>query len=179
MILHRTEDEAFHSQYDVFRGVWDEACELRRKKVLTRMARAIRCPVIAIHGDYDPHPAEGVNEPLSRECADFRFILLKKCGHRPWIERYAADAFYESLFHDDKRNKNRTGYLSPEFPFNPLFQLFSVRPVPVELLAVPAPEEREIPPVFRGIGGVLYLAGIGLPQFGVAERTPAHGQPPS
>lgn len=91
------EDEAFHCQYDVFRRVWDEACELRRNGVLTRMAHAIRCPVIAIHGEYDPHPAEGVKGPLSRECPDFRFILLKKCGHRPWIERNASDAFYEAL----------------------------------------------------------------------------------
>jgi pimeloyl-ACP methyl ester carboxylesterase len=90
-------DEAFHSQYEVFRGVWDEACELRRTGVLTGMAPAIRCPVIAIHGDYDPHPAQGVDEPLSRECPDFRFILLSKCGHRPWIERDASDAFYEAL----------------------------------------------------------------------------------
>jgi pimeloyl-ACP methyl ester carboxylesterase len=96
------EDEAFHCQYDVFRGVWDEACELRRKKVLIQMAHAIRCPVIAIHGDWDPHPAEGVNEPLSRECPDFRFILLSKCGHRPWIERNASDAFYEALVREIK-----------------------------------------------------------------------------
>ena len=91
------QDEAFHSQYDVFRGVWDEACELRKKGVLTQMAHAIRCPVIAIHGDYDPHPADGVNDPLSRECTDFRFILLKKSGHRPWIERSASEAFFEAL----------------------------------------------------------------------------------
>ena len=90
-------DEAFHTQYDVFRGVWDDACELRKKGVLIGMARAIRCPVVAIHGDYDPHPARGVEEPLSRVCPDFRFILLKKCGHRPWIERNASDAFYETL----------------------------------------------------------------------------------
>lgn len=96
------EDEAFHSQYDVFRGVWDQACELRRNGVLVQMARAIRCPVIAIHGDYDPHPAKGVDEPLSRECPDFRFILLPKCGHRPWIERYASDAFYEALVKEIK-----------------------------------------------------------------------------
>jgi pimeloyl-ACP methyl ester carboxylesterase len=95
-------DEAFHSQYDVFRGVWDEACELRRKAVLTGMAHAIRCPVIAIHGNYDPHPAKGVDEPLSRECPDFRFILLSKCGHRPWIERNASDAFYEALVREIK-----------------------------------------------------------------------------
>jgi pimeloyl-ACP methyl ester carboxylesterase len=91
------QDEAFHSQYGVFRGVWDEACELRKKGVLIRMAQAIRCPVTAIHGDFDPHPADGVNDPLSRECHDFRFILLKKCGHRPWIERSASEAFFEAL----------------------------------------------------------------------------------
>jgi pimeloyl-ACP methyl ester carboxylesterase len=96
------QDEAFHCQYDLFRGVWDEACELRKKQVLIQMAHAIRCPVVAIHGDYDPHPAEGVNEPLSRECPDFRFILLPKCGHRPWIERNASDAFYEVLVQEIK-----------------------------------------------------------------------------
>jgi pimeloyl-ACP methyl ester carboxylesterase len=96
------EDEAFHSQYEVFRGVWDEACELRRKGVLTGMAHAIRCPVVAIHGDYDPHPAKGVDEPLSRECPGFRFILLSKCGHRPWTERNASDAFYEVLVREIK-----------------------------------------------------------------------------
>ena len=30
------------------------------------MGRKIKCPVVAIHGDYDPHLAEGVREPLSR-----------------------------------------------------------------------------------------------------------------
>ena len=91
------ENEAFHCQYEIFRGVWDEAAEQRRSMALLRMARSITCPVVAIHGDYDPHPAEGVNDPLTRELSDFRFVLLKKCGHRPWIERNAAEQFYEIL----------------------------------------------------------------------------------
>lgn len=93
-------DESFHTQYNIFRGVWDQARELRRNGVLIQMARAIRCPVIAIHGEFDPHPAQGVEEPLSRACPDFRFLLLKKCGHRPWIERNASDAFYEALIRE-------------------------------------------------------------------------------
>jgi len=90
-------DEGFHCQYDVFRGVWDEACELRKKQILTQMAKAISCPVVAIHGDWDPHPAEGVNDPLARLLPDFRFVLIEKCGHRPWIERNAAENFYKIL----------------------------------------------------------------------------------
>ena len=91
------ETEAFHCQYDIFRSVWDEAAEQRRTQVLIRMAHSITCPVVAIHGDYDPHPAEGVHDPLTRELSDFRFLLLKKCGHRPWIERYAAENFFDIL----------------------------------------------------------------------------------
>jgi pimeloyl-ACP methyl ester carboxylesterase len=53
--------------------------------------------VVAIHGDYDPHPAEGVREPLSRVLSDFRFVTLEKCGHLPWIERHAKEPFYDLL----------------------------------------------------------------------------------
>jgi len=91
------EGEGFHCQYDVFHGVWDEANELRRNRILIQMAKSIRCPVVAIHGDWDPHPGDGVTIPLSRELQDFRFILLEKCGHRPWTERYAAENFFKAL----------------------------------------------------------------------------------
>ena len=53
--------------------------------------------IIAIHGDHDPQPAEGVQRPLSRIIKDFRFILLEKCGHKPWVERSARDRFYTIL----------------------------------------------------------------------------------
>jgi len=91
------ENEVFQCQYDVFKGVWDEASEQRRNMTLLRMARSITCPVVAIHGDWDPHPAEGVNVPLARELSDFKFVLLKKCGHRPWIERNASETFFDIL----------------------------------------------------------------------------------
>ncbi|ABS55345.1 alpha/beta hydrolase fold [Methanoregula boonei 6A8] len=91
------DEKSFACQYEVYRGVWDEACELRRKKGLLHMAREITCPVLAIHGDYDPHPAEGVEVPLEKELKNFRFVLLPKCGHRPWVERNAAEEFYRIL----------------------------------------------------------------------------------
>ena len=91
------EVEEFENQYDAFRGVWEQARELRSSGALLRLAEGVRCQVVAIHGDYDPHPFEGVEGPLSRVLEDFRFILLERCGHKPWIERGARDRFYDVL----------------------------------------------------------------------------------
>ncbi|MDP2885268.1 MAG: alpha/beta hydrolase [Ignavibacteria bacterium] len=82
---------------DTYERVWSEAKELRRSGELLRIGEHIRCPVVAIHGDYDPHPADGVRIPLARVLKDFRFELLKKCGHTPWHERHAQERFYEIL----------------------------------------------------------------------------------
>jgi pimeloyl-ACP methyl ester carboxylesterase len=83
--------------FDVFAGVWPEASALRANGQLLALGEQIHCPVVAIHGDYDPHPSEGIREPLSRVLPDFRFILLQRCGHEPWIERHARDEFYRLL----------------------------------------------------------------------------------
>ncbi len=88
---------ALGCQYDIFHNVWAQAIELRRSGRLLGYGKSIKCPVIAVHGDYDPHPAEGVSRPLSRILKDFRFTLLRKCGHTPWIERLAKDKFYELI----------------------------------------------------------------------------------
>ena len=82
---------------DIFQNVWKDAAELRRSGALLSLAHDIKCPVVAIHGDYDPHPAAGVEKPLSAILTDFRFSLLKNCGHKPWAERDAKSRFYEVL----------------------------------------------------------------------------------
>lgn len=91
------EDELLNCNYDIFRQVWEEASELRKSGRLLELGKNISCPIVAIHGDYDPHPFKGVKEPLSRILSNFRFILLEKCGHRPWIEREAKKNFYKVL----------------------------------------------------------------------------------
>jgi pimeloyl-ACP methyl ester carboxylesterase len=94
-IAYETEDIDY--SYDIYKGVWDEAWELRKSGELFELGKDITCPVVAIHGDFDPHPPDGVSKPLSVIIRDFRFILLKNCGHRPWIEREARDKFYRIL----------------------------------------------------------------------------------
>ncbi|AAM05262.1 TPA: alpha/beta hydrolase [Methanosarcina acetivorans] len=91
------EEELLECSYDIFKGVWEKASELRISGKLLQMGNKIKCPVVAIHGDYDPHPFKGVKEPLSGVLKDFRFILLEKCGHKPWVEKQAKERFYELL----------------------------------------------------------------------------------
>jgi pimeloyl-ACP methyl ester carboxylesterase len=92
-----TEPESLPASEEINRKVWAEASQLRESGELLEMGRKIKCPVVAVHGDYDPHPAEGVKAPLSRVLKDFRFILLKKCGHEPWNEKFAREKFYKIL----------------------------------------------------------------------------------
>lgn len=91
------EEDVVECRYEVNAAVWKEAVGLRRSGALLRMGERIECKVVAMHGDYDPHPAAGVLGPLSRVIADFRFILLENCGHCPWLERQARGLFFSLL----------------------------------------------------------------------------------
>jgi pimeloyl-ACP methyl ester carboxylesterase len=82
---------------DIFTSVWPEGAELRKSGELLEAGKRIRCPVVAIHGDHDPHPAEGVSKPLAGILDNFRFILLPNCGHMPWIERGVQQEFYKII----------------------------------------------------------------------------------
>jgi pimeloyl-ACP methyl ester carboxylesterase len=92
-----SDNEELNIQYDIFQSVWKEAEELRQSGKLLELGKQIQCQIVAIHGDYDPHPAEGIQKPLSRILKDFRFILLRNCGHDPWMEQTARDRFYKIL----------------------------------------------------------------------------------
>lgn len=94
------ENEFLQKSYEIYSKIQKEAHALRTSGKLLDYGKNIRCPVVAIHGDYDPHPHEGIQVPLSRTLKDFKFILLEKCGHHPWLERQAQDKFYELLERD-------------------------------------------------------------------------------
>ena len=79
--------------YALYEAVWHEAEQLRSSGELLLKASSVNCPVVAIHGDFDPHPAAGVDPLLKQRIHDYRFILLAKCGHEPWSEKNARDQF--------------------------------------------------------------------------------------
>ncbi|WP_152563416.1 alpha/beta fold hydrolase, partial [Ruegeria halocynthiae] len=81
-------DEVIH------KAVWPEADGMRKDGSLLEAISTIRCPVLAIHGDYDPRPSEGVRLPLQAALPSAEFVEIKRCGHKPWQEIYAKDEFY-------------------------------------------------------------------------------------
>ena len=85
---------------EIYEGVWSEAARLRQTGELLALTSNIQCPVVAIHGDFDPHPAKGIQEPLAANLKDFRMFILEKCGHNPWYERHAMGTFYQILEHE-------------------------------------------------------------------------------
>ncbi|QEE14317.1 alpha/beta fold hydrolase [Promethearchaeum syntrophicum] len=80
-----------------FQKAMNEVIRMRKSGDLLKEAEKIKCPVVAIHGDYDPHPVNGVKIPLEKKIVDFQFFLLEKCGHKPWTERYARLEFYKLI----------------------------------------------------------------------------------
>ncbi len=79
------------------RTVWAEADEMRRSGALVRALRRVRAPVVVLHGTADPHPLQGVVEPLRRAGLDPKVVVLERCGHEPWWERYAREPFFAEL----------------------------------------------------------------------------------
>lgn len=77
--------------------VLNEAIKKRKTGELLEMGKKISCPVIVMHGDYDPHPFDGLKTPLSKVLENVKFIKLEKCGHFPWKEKKAKDTFYKHL----------------------------------------------------------------------------------
>ena len=82
---------------ELYEPVWREGKKMREDGSLLEEVKKIQCPVVALHGDHDPHPAEGVQKSLSVLLKNFRFILLSKCGHTPWMEKRARDEFFKVL----------------------------------------------------------------------------------
>ena len=91
------ESQVIEYQVEIYQSVWKEAARMRRSGELLELSERIRCPVVGIHGDRDPHPAEGVQGPLSAALEDFRMILLQNCGHKPWMERQARERLFQVL----------------------------------------------------------------------------------
>jgi pimeloyl-ACP methyl ester carboxylesterase len=80
-----------------FRETWNDALSLQQQGVQPAEFARIEAPVKMIHGDADPHPGRRIFESLEPLVRDIQYRELSRCGHTPWIERHAKEAFYELL----------------------------------------------------------------------------------
>lgn len=81
----------------MYSGVWPEAAKMRSEGKLIAALKKITCPITIIQGSEDPHPIEGLTEPLANNDIQFQHYLLPFCGHSPFKEKLARQPFYDIL----------------------------------------------------------------------------------
>lgn len=91
------EDALLETDERQYEAVWPQAVHLRTSGKLLAYARQVTCPVSVLHGAQDPHPVQGVLEPLQACGIQVQSVVWEKCGHSPFAETYARDAFYRFL----------------------------------------------------------------------------------
>ncbi len=82
---------------DAYASVWRQAADCRTRGLLAGKLGEIVCPVHVIHGRDDPHPLEGVVEPLSARGIRCQVQVLTDCGHSPFREKGVRAGFFLRL----------------------------------------------------------------------------------
>ena len=92
-------DELEHEHIDAraHEESWRDMLRLQADGTYPAAFTSIKTPVLMLHGDFDPHPGPVIHASLQRYIPQLAYRELAKCGHYPWIERYAAAQFYESI----------------------------------------------------------------------------------
>lgn len=77
--------------------IWREAAKLRTSGELLTVFKNMKSKLYLIQGEADPHPAKGVTIPLQENGIQCETYILDKCGHSPFMEKYAKAEFYKIL----------------------------------------------------------------------------------
>lgn len=80
-----------------FSETWEDMIRLQADGTYPAAFGAFDGPVLMLHGDHDPHPGPLIRDSLRPVLPQLRYVELPRCGHYPWRERHARDAFYETL----------------------------------------------------------------------------------
>ena len=82
---------------EMYNRIWNEAAKLRTNGELLTAFKNMQSNLFLIQGVCDPHPIEGVMKPLEENGIPCKTYILEKCGHSPFMEKYAKEKFYEIL----------------------------------------------------------------------------------
>jgi pimeloyl-ACP methyl ester carboxylesterase len=84
-------DAAGHSE------TWEDVLRLQRDGIAPAAFSSISAPVLMIHGAYDPHPGAATRDFLHPYIPQLEYLELPRCGHEPWRELHAREAFGSAL----------------------------------------------------------------------------------
>lgn len=76
---------------------WHDMLRLQAEGVYPAAFSAVGGPVLMIHGVRDPHPGAMTRATLAAHISHLEYVELERCGHYPWLERYARDEFFRVL----------------------------------------------------------------------------------
>ncbi len=79
------------------RESWSDMLRLQESGRYPAAFESIECPVLMLHGAYDPHPGTLIRDGLQRFIPQLEYIELDRCGHAPWIEEHARGRFLSIL----------------------------------------------------------------------------------
>ncbi len=80
-----------------FEETWNDMMHLQSEGVYPQAFAAVSCPVVMIHGEYDPHPGAKTARRLRSYIPHLEYRELQRCGHEPSVEKYARTEFYDFL----------------------------------------------------------------------------------
>lgn len=76
---------------------WEDMVRLQEEGVYPAAFAGIDAPVIMLHGAFDPHPGRLIRASLAPHLPQLEYHEWDRCGHYPWLERGARDAFFAFL----------------------------------------------------------------------------------
>ena len=96
-LVNRELHRADRTDSEMHNAIWSEAAKFRTSGELLALFKRIQSKIYLIQGELDPHPAQGVIIPLQECGVHCESYVLEKCGHSPFMEKYAKDEFYSIL----------------------------------------------------------------------------------
>ena len=76
---------------------WQDMIRLQEAGVYPAAFAAIKRPVLMLHGAHDPHPGRMIRASLERYIPQLQYREWDRCGHSPWLERFAREEFFGVL----------------------------------------------------------------------------------
>lgn len=94
---YKEKHKADKTDSEMHNKVWNEAAKLRTSGRLLASFKNLKSKIYLIQGEFDPHPVRGVTMPLQENGILCETHILEKCGHSPFMEKYAKEEFYKIL----------------------------------------------------------------------------------